>query len=265
MGLTADEIATRAFTPSADGYHQGEVRAFLERVAAQLRGLQAALPEGGAELAALAAALHDHEPRMTDLHNQLNTMLDQLGAATLQLSQAQTGTPTERAATQVAAANHVVAGAAAETDHSALASIASEQRAVLAQLTTELAVAQKLTAEQREASEHLAMAGEQSVIQAAAAEALVVRQTAVSRQPSGSDSTEPPTTEVPPSASIKAETAPTQTTAVPAVAAPTLVDETLLFGSALDDRPLFSDNAHDLLDGVVDDVMGTITDEGNPT
>ncbi len=81
MGLTPDEIAHRAFTPSADGYHQGEVRTFLKRIAAQLRDLHSAMPQGRAELAELTTAIQDREPRLAGVQGRRADTLAGLPAA----------------------------------------------------------------------------------------------------------------------------------------------------------------------------------------
>ena len=107
MGLTPDEIAHRAFTPSVDGYHQGEVRSFLDRIAAQLRSLQSALPEGRVELAEFTTALQDREPRLAALQDQLHDMLAELTAATSLMKEAQVEATSQlsEASSQLAAAH----------------------------------------------------------------------------------------------------------------------------------------------------------------
>lgn len=78
MTISPEEIETRPFTPSADGYHQGEVRSFLARVAAELRDLQRP-PESSA---APTPQMIDgrHFTAMLDVHQEqlaaLNAKLD---------------------------------------------------------------------------------------------------------------------------------------------------------------------------------------------
>ena len=89
MGLTPDDIAHRAFTPSADGYHKREVRTFLERIAAEVRGIQAAMPQSGAGVAELSTAVHDQELQLSALQGQLTQAVQELHTATSQLREAQ--------------------------------------------------------------------------------------------------------------------------------------------------------------------------------
>lgn len=102
MTLTPDEIAKRGFTPSADGYHQGEVREFLARIAAQHRALAASLPEGGPQVAELMLAVSNHETRLHQLEARLLTALEQLEETTRSLQNTQ-----DRASQQLAAARKV--------------------------------------------------------------------------------------------------------------------------------------------------------------
>ena len=102
MTLTPDEIAKRGFTPSADGYHQGEVREFLARIAAQHRALAASLPEGGPQVAELMLAVSNHETRLHQLEARLLTALEQLEETTRSLQSTQ-----DRASQQLAASRKV--------------------------------------------------------------------------------------------------------------------------------------------------------------
>ena len=114
MTLTPDEIAKRGFTPSADGYHQGEVREFLARIAAQHRAMAASLPEGGPQVTELMLAVSNHESRLHQLEARLHTALEQLEEATRSLQTTQ-----DRASQQLATARKVT----------------NDQRTMLEQLT----------------------------------------------------------------------------------------------------------------------------------
>lgn len=291
MGLTPDEIAQRAFTPSVDGYHQGEVRSFLERVAAQLRGLLSALPDGRSELAEPTSALHDHEPGHNDLNDRLGDMLAELVAATAAVKETQAEALTYLAAAKKLATERSAAALPGRTAEPGptVAQVVAEHRALLELLsnehqavTTQLDTARKLTAEQREAAEYLATAGQQQTDQLDAADRLVEKHAAafatggrmVARlyeadsaptKPAGAP-TDAVAATLPVAAPVAPAVVPPTTTASPGAVRPgSGGDEPTLFGSDLDDRPLFSDNANDLLDGVLDDVMGNLTDEGEPT
>jgi len=238
MGLTPEEIAQRAFTPSADGYHQGEVRSFLERVASQLQILQDGLPEGRVELMELTAALQSHEPRLDTLTNKLDAAVAQLAAATTQLQETQ------------------------------------------AETTAQLTSAQALTNQQRQATQELASLSKQpatsegstnpSAASIATPPASTPAPTTSSGTPPSTPNSKanalPPPPEPNPTASAlppPPEPNPTASAAASEVAE--AADPLSLFGSDFDSQPLFSDNANDLLDGVLDDVMETINDEGTPS
>ena len=100
MGLTPDDIAHRAFTPSADGYHKREVRTFLERIAAEVRGIQAAMPQSGAGVAELSTAVHDQELQLSALQGQLTQAVQELHTATSQLREAQVASAAQLATMQ---------------------------------------------------------------------------------------------------------------------------------------------------------------------
>ena len=275
MGLTPDEIAHRAFTPSVDGYHQGEVRSFLERIAAQLRGLQSAMPEGRAELAELTAALQDGAPRMAGLQDQLHDMLAELTAATSLMKEAQSEAASQLSVAQQITADHAVAATAAAGGDIPGTSLVAE-------LAAQLALATKLTAEQREAAEHLATAGEQQANQLELANKLTTEQrdaaaalTSASEavaSAGASPSADAPTAAAPVERSGLIPRAYTDPVDAPKRDIPTTgADPTSSSASAMSlfpsdlDEPLFSDNANDLLDGVLDDVMGNLNEEGDPS
>jgi len=323
MALTPDEIAHRAFTPSVDGYHQGEVRSFLERVASQLENLLAALPEGRSELAELATALRDHEPRLTTLNDRLHGVLAELTDATAAVRETQAEAETYLIAAKELATEHAAAtlpGRAGTDDEepdpatvrllaehrSLLEILSNEHRAVAAQLdslatehqavTAQLDTARKLTAEQREAAEHIATAGQQQSDQLdttgrlvdrhaatlAAGGRLVAKLSEVNARPVAAPAPAPvthtPRSESPPpqlplpeSPARPSTPDSTRGTVAESAATPSAssgksssVEALSLLGSDLHDQPLFSDNANDLLDGVLDDVMGNLTDEGDP-
>jgi len=293
MGLTPDEIAHRAFTPSADGYHQGEVRLFLERIAAELRGLQSAMPEGRAELAELMSAVHDQAPRLTSLERQLTSMLSDLGAAaeqirsthdatTAQLDRAERTSAEQRAIVERLSTEHESVAAQLTLAHK----LTAEQREAAERLADagersvlQLSAAQEIAAEQRYAAERLAAAGERSAAQLAAAQELTARQQETAQRLSSAGdlagerltatataaaATTSPAPDPAHSANLRRSYTDPVSGRPPANAA-AAAQSSDLFASDLDDQPLFSDSANDLLDSVLDDVMGTITDEESPS
>jgi len=76
--LKPDDISRRSFSPSAEGFHQGEVRDFLARVAANQRTLLAALPEGQREVNELTLAIGNHEQRLHYLEQRLQAAIDRI-------------------------------------------------------------------------------------------------------------------------------------------------------------------------------------------
>ena len=291
MGLTPDEIAHRAFTPSVDGYHQGEVRSFLDRIAAQLRSLQLALPEGRVELAEFTTTLQDREPHLAALQEQLHDMLAELTAATSLMKEAQveatsqlSEASSQLAAEQRALLERLTSDQRSMTSHLEIVQkLTSEQREAAdslalanEQAAVQLATAQKLATEQREASNPLVAAGRQQVAQLEAAQRLTSHQAEAAEQLSAARDLAAQRLAEAATAASTASAAPS--TIIPKVytdpagqAAPTSASRTVrpsdgtmsLFASDLDDQPMFSDNANDLLDGVLDDVMENINDEGD--
>jgi len=183
MGLTPEEIAHRAFTPSIDGYHQGEVRSFLERIAAQLRAMQSGFPEGRIEIAELTTAIQDREPRLIELQDQLQNTVAELTAAATLMKQAQTETTHQLATAQqitadrsatagVAGAHRLRAGEDTAEQHGLSTRSTNEQQ----RLAEQLMDAQKLTAEQRTLAEQLAAVGQQQSEQLEIARQLVAEQ-----------------------------------------------------------------------------------------
>jgi hypothetical protein len=145
--------------------------------------------------------------------------------------------------------------------------LAAEQAATAGQLAQagqaaaeQLAAAQALTATATEAATLLDAAARRISSAAIAGPAAAATSTTAAPRTVYTDPIDGSTLEAPPrspapSAGIGTRSTAGQTTS--AAQAPSL------FGSDLDDQPLFSDNANDLLDGVLDDVLGNLTDEGS--
>ncbi|MEM7092044.1 MAG: DivIVA domain-containing protein [Actinomycetota bacterium] len=89
MSLNPEEIAKRSFTPSADGYHQGEVRDFLNRVAAERQAMLISTPDGQRHAAELALSIANHEQRLAALERRLERVLEQLETTAESLRTAQ--------------------------------------------------------------------------------------------------------------------------------------------------------------------------------
>jgi DivIVA domain-containing protein len=250
MTLTPDEIAKRGFTPSADGYHQGEVREFLARIAAQQRAMAASLPEGGPQVTELMLAVSNHESRLHQLEARLHNALEQLEEATRSLQTTQ-----DRASQQLATARKVT----------------NDQRTMLEQLTP-AATAPPNSAPVAPASSKPAAPAAQPEPARIAPAATVPSSTArltkppVDRRPDR-PTMAPPT---PVSTTPPAPTPPRTSTpdapgrAAAHLATPEPAPKPLPSPEAVladfDRKPLIADNANDLLDGVLDDVMGTITE-----
>ena len=183
MGLTPEEIARRAFTPSVDGYHQGEVRSFLERIAVQLRAMQSGFPEGRVEIAELTTAIQDREPRLIELQDQLQNTIAELTAAATLMKQAQTETTHQLATAQQITADRSPTAVVAGGQRFSAGEDTAEQHGLPTRPTNEqqrldeqLIDAQKLTAEQRALAEQLAAVGQQQSEQLEIARQLVAEQ-----------------------------------------------------------------------------------------
>lgn len=309
MRLTPDGIASRAFTPSVDGYHQAEVRSFLERVAGHVQSLQNT-PDDSSDLAELTAAVQDREPRLAELERKLGELVADLAAATNGLSEAEAG-PVVRVPTAIDPAP-ATASAADAAERETLREL---QAALRAQHESLVAQQQSLTEQQQAFETKQANFEAQQQAFAANQKALNDQQLALAEQQQSLSEqqemlgehlddtrklakTPPPpmdplpTVDLPPPAHPAPQPAPPAPAAqapaaasgpsgiipqsltspelaarpgVAAAAAAAEADTLAIFASDLDDQPLFSDSANDLLDGVLDDVMGDITEEGKPT
>jgi len=304
MRMTPDEIAQRAFTPSADGYHKAEVRSFLERIAAQVTALQAPLPEGQAGIADLALAVQDHEPQLTQMQQRLGDIAAELEAVTggLREAQAETATTVMSVQSMVVERDNADARAASEL----LGELQAEQKAVHT-LQQELRDQQTALVEQQAAfaEQHQeALAAQQQslgsrlddVSKVAAKQAATTRPTPTPAQeqparapqaspPQGAPKlrsvpspAEEPRPEPQPQGGTQAsgtkgsevqgspEQAPATDRPRPE---PSIIPRTYTQPQHRDDdiermgfdtQPRISENVNDLLDGVMDDVMGDITD-----
>lgn len=200
MNVSPEEIESRSFTPSAEGYHQAEVQAFLARVAHQMRRLQAGSTPGAVvdplagddqTLRLHAERLDSHETRLAALSGRLEALLTQLEAATAQMH----------------ASN------------------------------TPVAASMPFAAESQDSIE-----------------------LSVDRAPAGSqpDTNYTPVSADPVDPVILADSSASEATNVPRVPREKLAPAIGVIDST---EPLFSDNAQDLLDGVLNDVLGSLADD----
>lgn len=281
MSLTPEEIAKRAFTPSADGYHQGEVREFLARIAAEQQALLNTLPEGSRESAELALAVSAHGQRLARLEARLEAALDKLEQTTESLQHAQ-----ERTSQQLAAARKVA------TDQR---SVLDGMKAATARSTTTASDAPAAPATPAAAAPVSTPAPTPPATPAAPQAAAAPRAAALLSTPAppapapavpdgvirGRELRSEPTNPTPLSADAAASVAPPQVPTSPepepsvpvtsislpaaspaepqATAAPAEMSTAELLAD-IDRAPLISDNANELLDGVLDDVMGNINE-----
>lgn len=207
VSVSPEEIESRSFTPSAEGYHQGEVQAFLARVAYQMRRLQAGSTPGAIvdPLAGTNDTLLQHEARLDSHENRLAALSGRLEALLTQLEAAATQLPTVGNGVAATAPADIAAGAA-------MADSASDDPIELS----------------------------------------------VDRAPLGAE----PNTDYAPVAAddpvILDDTASAAAAHVPRVPREKLAPAIGVIDST---EPLFSDNAQDLLDGVLDDVLGSLADD----
>lgn len=273
MHLTPDDIASRAFTPSVDGYHQGEVRLFLERVSDQLRALQSTAPA----IPNVGTAATDREPRLAELERKLGELISDLSVATNRLH----GDPTE----PMTAGAIASAPAGPSPEQQRAAADLQVERQALNKLRESLATQQQSLGEKQQAflakqetfaEQQQAFAvsqqtlAEQQRALTASQQALVEQQRSVRQRETTKAAGPRATSPTPAAPTISAGIIPASLTGPtpssrpqPEVAAAANQAESLaVFASDFDDQPLFSDSANDLLDGVLDDVMGDITEEG---
>ena len=310
MGLTPDDIAHRAFTPSADGYHKREVRTFLERIAAEVRGMQASMPEASAGAGAFSTATHDQQAQLSALQDQLQQAVQEMNLATSELRE-----------TQVASAAHLATMQRTSPTSSAAAAPASLPAAPNPQLAEQPdlpdtpplpdiatdapppplpgvatdtpppplpGVQQPTSTDLPDAPPPPPPPPQPDLIDSLpdVPSPASTDLTAGTPPPASTDltaGTPPPDpepdrasiipkayTEASPSGAVDSPAsgtelpapppAPDLATGTPGGAAGQL-DGAAIFGSDLENEPLFSDNANDLLDGVLDDVMGNLNDK----
>lgn len=211
MSFSPEDIANRVFTPSAEGYHQGEVRDFLQRVAREVRSLHAAY-----------AAQSSNDGPLVPLPGGEST--------------------------SNAIADDTVSGA---DDSDRLAAISDRLEALIGRLEgvahAEPTVIGLQDAVARTPAQPAAPPARQDLATPTGQATVIDRA---------------PTERVP----VVVEEAPTRRAAPPASAStplPRVPSEKLTapLGSISPADPMFSDSANDLLDGVLDDVMGTLGDD----
>lgn len=327
MPLTPEDISKRSFTPSADGYHQGEVREFLDRIAGEHQAIVASMPESQRQVSELTLAIANHEQRLHLLERRLQTTLEQLDTTVQALQKTQ-----DRSSQQLAAARKVTADQreliermttprSAASISSALAAAAAapspprSDEALEARVAAATAAAQPKPSRATKARVQAAAEPGPSIAPPARAAAHVstpVAEAPVAEAPSQSAPSAPtastppastPPPAVPPGYEPAAPVAKTPFTpaletrepiaAPPAMPTQPVVEPTVPVTSIsiaggqapegaagatplaspstpelpstqllddLDKQPLISDNANDLLDSVLDDVMGDITE-----
>lgn len=197
--LGPNDIARRAFTPSADGYHKAEVREFLDRVARQLRQMAAA----GASVPGVASV----------------------------------------AGTNVAADSGI--------DSERLTAIENQLAAVSRQLDQVLSLVTRQGAPQQTPSVPTAPLPPSPPAPAAPAPSASVPSAPAPAAPTPQVHIEAPLSTAPTAPQLPRVGAPE-----PPVAAAAPADVDALFAST---DPVISDTANDLLDGVLDDVMGRLS------
>ena len=285
MGLTPDEIAERAFTPSVDGYHKGEVRDFLARIAAQLRGLQSVLPDGRIELAEVATVLQDHTPQLVQHEQHLARLIAELAATALEIR----ATQAELAPLVTGARGNVHDEAAItaviDAHRDLVSGLAAHQQAMLADLVAQqrasderLRFARELVADQQTVADQLAAANVVTTSHLEAAKAISAQAgTAAARIDSAlAHAAAPPVPVAQPAPALVVQPAP----APPRPPASLYTDpidgavfespRRVATGTASaplgnPEQPLIADSANQLLDGVLNDVMGQVAEDGHPT
>lgn len=306
MPLTPDDIAKRSFTPSADGYHQGEVRDFLERVATEHSTVVASMPESQRQVSELTLAIANHEQRLHLLERRLQATLDQLDATAEALQKTQ-----DRASQQLAASRKVTADQRALIERlsttraaSNLSAPSTVPAATAAELEVRVAAAAAAARPDSATPPPSARARVQPEPEPGPSIAPPARAAAHLSTPAPAElpgSTPPPAVppgyspapvapkpatpatvpdraEIPAPPEMPATPTPEPTVGVtsisvdgntpadgtldssPASAAAATEPTPKLLLDDLDKQPLISDNANDLLDNVLDDVMGDLTE-----
>ncbi len=243
MSFSPDEIAKRAFSPSADGYHQIEVRDFLRRVAAQVHDAQAAEPQAPPPPPAPATTEAPVTATATapTIDNRANPVLDTRVAAL--------ETRLDQISAQLAELRTILVATSAS-----VAAVPGAQRASSPGASEPRVASRRADTAPKPAAplEPAASPSRRGI----AADPLFARPSADSPTAAAAHAMAPTS---PPS------TSPATPPVVRERALPRVSQDRL--GAALPepDSELFTESAHDLLDGVVDDVMGQIaTDLENP-
>lgn len=273
MSFSPEDIANRVFTPSAEGYHQGEVRDFLQRVAREVRSLHAAytaqsdgaghlVPLPGSEASFSAAANNTPESeRLAAISDRLETLVAQLEGRLVNPiapEQPQAYQPQAKPAEPERSA-HV--------DQPVIDQPPIYQRQSASDLPASTPQFAMPAAAPHAAAPAPPPTSAAVPVARPATIAPVAQPAPTSRDIAASNSGNAPgdptfiervpiaVEDAPPSS---AESFLSSATPVPRVPSEKL---TAPIGGLTPDDPMFSDSANDLLDGVLDDVMGSFGDD----
>lgn len=228
------------FTPSVEGYHQGEVRDFLQRVAREVRNLHAAYSAQSGSAGALVPlpGADQGEPHAVSAGGEgarLTAVSDRLEALVTQLEGSLGATP--GSPSSALSVDQPLGSAPAAPSAPTIPPPATNQAPATTTAATSPSIATTSTA--------LAPTSE-TPRSAPAARQFTGDPTYIERVPVVVE-------DAPTPSSAAADTAP-----LPRVPTDKLTPS---LGALSPSDPMFSDNANDLLDGVLDDVMGKLSDD----